>query len=311
MINLRYHIVSLIAVFLALALGVIAGTTVVDQGLVRNLRRLGNSLRDQQNALREQNSEFKREIALWDRFADALVPGLMQDRLKGKRVVLLVADGLKGETPGDVSDAIVTAGGIPSGRIEFSAKWRLDDRTSREQLALALRLPADAEVPDLLEAAASQIAARLVAPGDVRSEGDVIGSLVRSGFADVTGDAGRIFPSKGSLIVYMASGARAENPSPDEFVLPLLRAVAARVPTALAEPLSSVKSLAELVRQDRDLGARVVTVDHADTLPGLLALVSGLRDLAAGKRAVAYGVRRGASAIAPVPAPTPVPTGKA
>ena len=34
MISLRYHLVSIVAVFLALALGVVVGTTVVNQGIV-------------------------------------------------------------------------------------------------------------------------------------------------------------------------------------------------------------------------------------------------------------------------------------
>lgn len=311
MINLRYHIVSLVAVFLALALGVVAGTTVVDQGLVRNLRRLGNTLREQQNTLRAQNNEFKREIALWGQFADAMVPGLMRDKLKGKRVVLLLADGQKDETPDDVADAVVAAGGIPSGRLEFSSKWLLADGTSREQLALVVGLPADTEAADLLEVAAGQLAARFASPGDVRTEGDVIGALTRAGFLDVTGDAGRLFPAKGALFVYLASGGEAGSPPVEEFAVPLLRAVGARMPAALVEPLSSVTSLAELIRQDQYLSKRVVTVDHGDTLPGLLALVAGLGDLAAGRPAVAYGVRRRASAIAPVPAPAPTATVRA
>ena len=44
MINFRYHIVSLIAVFLALAIGVIMGSAVIDRAIV-------NRLEDQQTSL--------------------------------------------------------------------------------------------------------------------------------------------------------------------------------------------------------------------------------------------------------------------
>src|SRR5438876_572478 len=38
LISFRYHVVTIVAVFLALGLGVLAGTTVLDQGLVKNLK---------------------------------------------------------------------------------------------------------------------------------------------------------------------------------------------------------------------------------------------------------------------------------
>ncbi|TMK19625.1 MAG: copper transporter, partial [Actinobacteria bacterium] len=44
MINLRYHIVSLAATFLAFGLGILAGTTVIDQGLVSSLRQNTSAL---------------------------------------------------------------------------------------------------------------------------------------------------------------------------------------------------------------------------------------------------------------------------
>ena len=37
MINFRFHLVSLVAVFLALGLGILVGSTVIDQGIVNRL----------------------------------------------------------------------------------------------------------------------------------------------------------------------------------------------------------------------------------------------------------------------------------
>ena len=44
MINLRYHIVSLVAVFLALAIGVVVGSTALKEGTVSVLRATSNGL---------------------------------------------------------------------------------------------------------------------------------------------------------------------------------------------------------------------------------------------------------------------------
>ena len=47
MISLRYHIVSLVAVFLALALGIVVGSTVLQEGTVSVLRATSERVRSE------------------------------------------------------------------------------------------------------------------------------------------------------------------------------------------------------------------------------------------------------------------------
>ncbi|HZB59923.1 MAG TPA: copper transporter, partial [Actinomycetota bacterium] len=47
MISLRYHIVSLVAVFLALALGIVVGSTVLQEGTVSVLRATSERVRQE------------------------------------------------------------------------------------------------------------------------------------------------------------------------------------------------------------------------------------------------------------------------
>ena len=65
MINFRFHLVSLIAIFLALALGVVIGAGVIDRGVVDTLNnRLDNveskasRIQDDNAALRDDNSKL-------------------------------------------------------------------------------------------------------------------------------------------------------------------------------------------------------------------------------------------------------------
>ena len=53
MINFRFHLVSLIAVFLALGLGILVGSTVVDQVIVDRLDREIRSVSHESNQLNE------------------------------------------------------------------------------------------------------------------------------------------------------------------------------------------------------------------------------------------------------------------
>ena len=70
MINFRFHLVSLIAVFLALGLGILVGSTVVDQGIVNRLDaeissvRKENSAReaDEQGRSRSENTQLQQFI---------------------------------------------------------------------------------------------------------------------------------------------------------------------------------------------------------------------------------------------------------
>ena len=63
MINFRFHLVSLIAVFLALGLGILVGSTVVDQGIVNRLDSEINSVR-KENSAREATSKQLHEAEL-------------------------------------------------------------------------------------------------------------------------------------------------------------------------------------------------------------------------------------------------------
>ena len=62
MINFRFHLASLVAIFLALALGVVIGAGVVDRGVVDALDNRINTVEDRANDARAENDELKSQI---------------------------------------------------------------------------------------------------------------------------------------------------------------------------------------------------------------------------------------------------------
>ncbi|MGH3368939.1 MAG: copper transporter, partial [Nocardioidaceae bacterium] len=111
MISFRYHIVSIVSVFLALAIGVALGggplkgevdNTLVEQ--VESDRKAKADLRSQISALGASN-QFS------DSFASEVAPGMVGGTLSGRAVTLLVLPGAKEETVGSLSDLVVAAGG--------------------------------------------------------------------------------------------------------------------------------------------------------------------------------------------------------
>jgi hypothetical protein len=84
-VSFRYLVVTVVSIFLALALGILAGTTVLDQGLVKNLR---SNTRDAERRAKA----LQREMADLDAFAALAVPRLVHGRLAHRDVVLVTDD---------------------------------------------------------------------------------------------------------------------------------------------------------------------------------------------------------------------------
>lgn len=111
MYNLRYHIASLVAVFLALSLGLVLGGLVVRQGVFdQQQRALVSSLQSEFNNLKKQNSSLKSSLALEDAYAAQMTDAWTAGRLDGQTVVV-VTSGATGEGADAAAKAIKGAGG--------------------------------------------------------------------------------------------------------------------------------------------------------------------------------------------------------
>lgn len=298
MINLRYHIVSLAAVFLALGAGILMGSTVIDQGIVTQLEGQTKALRANRDALQTRTEDLQRELDLWEGFGETIVPPLTRGRLPGRAVVLLSQQGIPGGVLDRLAESFLLAGARRPARVRLTAKWDLAQPATIEQLALAIGTPPSDRVSVLREAAA-RFAARLGSSGDPRQGTDLLRALGNAGFLELGDLPDGAFPASNALIVLVPSGARGAQPPEDGFFVPMLRVLASARVVAVAEPLGVAESLAEKVRGDGALARTVSTVDHVDSVAGRLSLIYGLRDLIAGRLAPHYGVRAGAKGVAP------------
>lgn len=113
MYNLRYHIASLVGVFIALSVGLLLGTIVAERGTLDDQRdALINSLERDFDRLAEENARLAEENGAREDFVNDVVPALVGGVLEGKTVIVLAnlgrTDGL-----GAVRDAVTVAGGTP------------------------------------------------------------------------------------------------------------------------------------------------------------------------------------------------------
>lgn len=112
MYNLRYHIASLAAVFLALAVGLVLGSIVIERGtLDRQQTQMVEGLQKQFDRLTEENRQLRAVSDAHERFATDLAKGVATDRLRGRRVLVISSPSRKADAA-LVARAVEDAGGV-------------------------------------------------------------------------------------------------------------------------------------------------------------------------------------------------------
>ena len=106
----RYHATSLIAVFLALAVGILIGAEFGGDALTQTRKNLENSLVGNLQDARSQVEELDGELGHTEEFDEKVYPVLTRDRLQGKRIALIAFGGLPGEITSGVENALGPTG---------------------------------------------------------------------------------------------------------------------------------------------------------------------------------------------------------
>ena len=314
MVDFRYHLISLIAVFLALGLGILMGTVVLNDELVDSLENDIGQVRKHNNNLEEEIDAQDRRIDAANAFASQAGEWLTAGALDGRVIVIVQLEGTHGDMIGGVRDAIVEAGGETPTTIVLTNGFALHNTIERDRLALALTSASSTAV-DLRFEAGGVLGGRLAAaaaeaptearPQDVaqqRLEG-LLRELEDIEFVTVDAeDQDNIVPSNAMFLVL--GGDTTERPyDPTGLVTSLVSELSTRgAPTLVAEPAGSTWDLVTTVREDPETGTRVSTVDQADTVEGRIAVVLGLQRAFEGSTDH-YGVGPGSTRIIPDPAP--------
>lgn len=160
MIDFRYHLVSLVSVFLALAVGIVLGAGPLKGSLGDSLTRQVQGLREDRESLRADLGRAESSIEHRDEFLGAVTDRLVSDSLGGRSVVLVTLPGADEDTVGDSEDALRAAGATVAGRVDLTEAWtdpagRSDREGLARALAAAAAVPGAPASPDLAEVLAS------------------------------------------------------------------------------------------------------------------------------------------------------------
>jgi hypothetical protein len=116
-INFRYHLVSLTAVFLALTVGLILGTAALNGPAIEAFESNIQSLRDSNEQLREQAAQMEKDLEEDQAFANAVAPSYLADQLAAKHVLVVALPGAESEYVDGTIEMLGYAGATVSGRI--------------------------------------------------------------------------------------------------------------------------------------------------------------------------------------------------
>ena len=172
MFDFRYHALSLIAVLLALAIGLTLGVALGDEQLVTNAGRdIEGSLREdiraeqaRNDALTGRNDQLAGQLDARERFEDDVYPLLVGGRLDGQRIGVVALGDLPDDTARQVREAVEPAGGRLVSVSVLRVPPDLEGLASRLSGTRFARL---AQRPRLITPLARRLGRELVSAGSV------------------------------------------------------------------------------------------------------------------------------------------------
>ena len=273
MISFRYHIVSIVSVFLALAVGVALGGGPLNREVDNTLVEQVQADRTRKAELRSQLASLNSTNAFGDEFAETIAPGLVGSILEDRTVSFLVLPGAQQTEVAALGDMVEVAGGTVGGTVRIGdtlldvENRQLVDELGTQLLdgANGVSVPADASGYERVGA----LLARAIGtdePGGAPVDGtaeSILAGLSTAGLLSTGEDLER----RGDLVVVVA-GAGQGDPQEVQGASSIVTTVTSAVDAAtagvvVAGPVASARG-AGVVRAIRDdvVAARdVSTVD--------------------------------------------------
>jgi hypothetical protein len=289
MISFRFHLLSLVAAFLSLAVGIVIGTTLADRAIVDGLRNRVNAVSANLDERQAANDRLQAENDRLRSFLDDTGPRLVDGELADQPVVVLVEQGVDDDVVDDTVELLADAGAATRARVEVQPGWSLDDPELRTDLATTLELG-----PGSAATVRSRIARLLIADlaSRVAVTDDDIGAIdtaVTAGLItyDELGEV--VLDTEDTMAFVLVTGTNGVV-GPD--MADMATALAAEgSPTLVADVFDEAAAeLAGIERGDQLLELRsvdgvdaaVATVDDLELVQGRLAAILALADATQG-----------------------------
>lgn len=305
MISFRFHIVSLTAVFLSLAIGIGIGAAVVDRKTVDFLEGRLDTVERRANATGAENDQLRDELESWKQFGDQGATAFVRGQLEAP-VIVVGVQGVDRKPLDAFRQMLLASGARLQGTVLFTSKLELSNPD--DVRALQAITGNTTARPDLLRRAMATRLAEGWLPGGPPT---ILPALRDAGFVEFEPPSGEpvdlaLVPPTGTLTV-VVSGPSAEVPNA-EVAQPFATSLVLRTPNSVLVAGSGRDATADApaqravflrpIREDEGIANRLSTVDNLEEVRGRVAAVLALVGLLEGKTGH-YGTGRGAQRLVP------------
>lgn len=310
MISLRHHAISLAAVFLALAVGVVLGSGLLSDTLLSGWREEKRDLHSQINALNDGKNALTEKLGAANSFDTQMAGRIVRDSLAGKSVVIFRTPDARDDDVDAASRIVGQAGGALTATVSLTQEFV--DANAAEKLRSVVNssiVPAGAQLSTTLVDQGSQAGDLLgivllihrdpaVPQVDDAQRDTVLAALRDTGFVTFR-PAEHIAAANAALVI--TGGALGEDAGNQG--VSVARFAAALAPhgsgvlLAGRDGVSTGTAAVAVARADAAMTSAISTVDDVGAESGRITAVLGLADLIGGGRTGQYGIGHGATAL--------------
>jgi hypothetical protein len=329
-IDFRYHLVSIVAVFLALAIGIVLGSTELQGPAYNILNSTTGKLQNELGQVSTQRDAAQQQASLGQNYAQAVEPVVLHDLLAGQRLLIVTEPGAPASVITAISNAATEyAGATVTGQIALQSKFFDNSDTTLDglnQINLAMS-QADNIVLNTgtpyQQQAAQVIASEILTRAPASTSGQpltgtsasgqqdtnaqtMLAAYANEGFLTISGQPSA--PATLAVIVTPQTAPQDGSVDPfDQILVPVAEELAAKSSATVVAGVSAGSGPGSpiAVLRASSAASKVSTVDDADFVAGQSVVIQALAIQLNGGNPGSYGFDNGASAVGPSPAPTP------
>ena len=334
MIDFRYHLVSIVAVFLALAIGIVLGSTELQGPTYNLLNQTTAKLQNELDQASSQRDAAQQQANLGQNYAQAVEPVVLRGLLAGQRLLIITEPGAPASVVTAISNAATKdAGATVTGQIALQPKFFDNSDTTlaglnqvnlamsqADNIALNTGTPYQQQTAQVIASeiltrspgsTAGQAGAQPSTSSSAGSQQDtnaqtMLGAYANEGFLTISGQPAT--PATLAVVVTPQTAPQDGSTDPlDQLLAPVAEELAAKSSaTVVAGVLAGSGTGSPIaVLRASSAASKVSTVDDADFVAGQSVVIQALATQLNGGNPGSYGFASGASAVGPSPAPTP------
>ncbi|KGN32462.1 hypothetical protein N802_16690 [Knoellia sinensis KCTC 19936] len=135
MIDFRYHLVSIVSIFMALAVGIVLGAGPLEGQIGDTLTQEVTQLREDRAALRTQLDEARQATNARDEFTADARARLVGGTLAEKKIALVVLPSADADHVTAIAETLTAAGATIASRTTVEESWTPQDEEATQQIA--------------------------------------------------------------------------------------------------------------------------------------------------------------------------------